>query len=779
MSVSRQESCRRPCGRVGRRRGLSDRRRGFSGRSCGRVGLSTMAILAVWVVARIIVGGSVVAAELRLNCSGSLKGSPASEVFICTGGASLTDGSSVIQGDNMTFTKEDGVQLVKVSGNVRLVQNGREMRGDSLTYSIKEEVSVITSVMVEETLADAKTPLYLHGEKVTVCGNRSVIDQAKVTTCGPGSPGGGYYLAAKTIEVLAGDRVILRHVRFVEFGIPLFYWPVLVLSLKEDAYGRLSSQQLNLPRIGRSATEGWYIKTTHNYQGPEEQHGKVMLDYMTELGTGVGVEHTFRDDGKTREVYSFYVQPNKKTDVIDYKITGVEEREIGSRIKLKTGATYTSSSLKGLQKDLDGYINITRSVGSSNTNIKYSGIQSSGVVNGYDITGSASHYQSWRGGWRLNLKGDLYRRQRTGYSDRHLFSYLVEGGRDTASYQISLMAEDSFNPELAKDEPPEVNWNRIARVPEINFRWKNLPLIGRYVPTSVEMGYGKYEEYRTLPWGTQRVAIQRWKGAVNLNPHTFKLGRLGEYRWYGSLGYSYYDTGQRVWVPSTRSVYTLPITRTLRFEGNYNYTDRFGDVSPLYFDAVTPAEKLTGRLTYSTPQTYLSLSGGYNLRSNTPDNLVMSARLQPAAGLTLSGQTAYDPAYRRWPYAIGALEYDKEPFVLKVGVRYNPVYRQVDRLDGTFDLQVGQWSFGYTGIYNGYTGKYERGDFALSWDMDCRILSLRYNQPKGEVWLEYRITAFPSARISLGTSEEKPLMFDLPSWKDLGLPDWHEYIDFD
>jgi hypothetical protein len=125
------------------------------------------------------------------------------------------------------------------------------------------------------------------------------------------------------------------------------------------------------------------------------------------------------------------------------------------------------------------------------------------------------------------------------------------------------------------------------------------------------------------------------------------------------------------------------------------------------------------------------------------------------------------------------MEFEKDPLTLKMGARYSPIRQKLDRFDAALDFHVGKWSFGYTGIYNGYAGKYERGDFALSWDMDCRSLSLRYSQTKGEVWLEYRITAFPNIQIKLGSSTDKPLMFDLPSWGDLGLPDWHEYIDFD
>src|SRR5690554_4786101 len=45
-------------------------------------------------------------------------------------------------------------------------------------------------------------------------------------------------------------------------------------------------------------------------------------------------------------------------------------------------------------------------------------------------------------------------------------------------------------------------------------------------------------------------------------------------------------------------------------------------------------------------------------------------------------------------------------------------------------------------------------------DADCREIRLRWDQAKGEVWLEYHITAFPSSRVAVGAGEDNKLLFE-------------------
>ena len=47
-----------------------------------------------------------------------------------------------------------------------------------------------------------------------------------------------------------------------------------------------------------------------------------------------------------------------------------------------------------------------------------------------------------------------------------------------------------------------------------------------------------------------------------------------------------------------------------------------------------------------------------------------------------------------------------------------------------------------------------RGDVAVTCDMHCRELKLSYSYTEKQVWLEYRIKAFPQDSVKMGLGDE-------------------------
>ncbi len=79
------------------------------------------------------------------------------------------------------------------------------------------------------------------------------------------------------------------------------------------------------------------------------------------------------------------------------------------------------------------------------------------------------------------------------------------------------------------------------------------------------------------------------------------------------------------------------------------------------------------------------------------------------------------------------------------------------------DIQAalgGGWKAGVTAIYDVTKMSFSRNHMYIAHDEECREIRLRWDQARGEVWLEYHITAFPSSRVAVGAGEDNKLLFE-------------------
>lgn len=95
-------------------------------------------------------------------------------------------------------------------------------------------------------------------------------------------------LKAREMVVYPDQVAILRGVTYYEGRLPLFYWPTLIVPL--DGTG--SAEFVGLPQVGYSSVEGLYLKTAFPYY-QTNSFGKINLDYYTNMGKGVGLDHYY------------------------------------------------------------------------------------------------------------------------------------------------------------------------------------------------------------------------------------------------------------------------------------------------------------------------------------------------------------------------------------------------------------------------------------------------------------------------------------------------------
>lgn len=140
----------------------------------------------------------------------------------------------------------------------------------------------------------AQDNIYLRAGKVSGTQKEVFGERCKFTTCNLKGP--HFHLDADSAVVRPGKRVILRKARLNAFGRNLFTIPYLSIPLDERAYN-------SLPEIGQSPDEGYYIKNRYSIPVKGENTATALVDLMSKLGTGLGIDTSYRSsklDGRTR-----------------------------------------------------------------------------------------------------------------------------------------------------------------------------------------------------------------------------------------------------------------------------------------------------------------------------------------------------------------------------------------------------------------------------------------------------------------------------------------------
>lgn len=713
-------------------------------------------------VSMAVLSAPVDAAAIKISGAEATVFDQATNSFIFTGPVTITDGKTTITGEYVAYNGAS--EVLQFRGPVSIIQDDNTIRGYDLVYDIKNSTGSMQNTLSTLSSSAAQSPVFVTGDQVNTCKERTVLNGAKFTTCDPENP--GYYLASRTIEIYPGDKMVLYGVRFVESKMTLFYWPKLTLSLKGDDPTQ-AAESILLPRIGYSDKEGWFIKSSYGYRGPGQQRGRILLDYMQLLGWGYGIEHTLRSDANGSEKVLAYAQPNRKTDHTDLQFRFDEQRTLPGKIQLTGSSAYTTSYTTGEQRDWENQLTLTQDRTGGSTSISYKDIRLNGPETGYEILGNAYHTQDMGDGWKLRLNASTNKRARPDATDRNLVGYVAEVNKSTKDWTFGVVAEDRFNPDLDDDDTPseEITWNKAQRLPEVTMRLNRLTLAGWETPFALDAAWGNLAESRQA--NGQRFSTERLHVSGSIKPLQLDLGAFGRVQWSGAATHRTYSTGSSHWILGADSQYQLPVTQALSLTGNYRYEQAFGDPSPFYFDRVDDQEEVEIRTDFNTSALQLSLSGGYDLLAAAPLDIVGSIMLQPTKSLKLQAQGAYSPVDSSWLYLAGTGQYKpSERFSLNLGAKYDMQLQRADRIDALLNWDLGSWEVGYSGIYDGIDDEFDLGDFRITRDLGCRAIDLRYNQGRKEVWLEYRITAFPSASVKLGATDQN-FMFDARGWEEV------------
>lgn len=691
----------------------------------------------------------------------------------------------IIRSDKARYNnKEKKAYMV---GDVEYEQGDQLIRGTSLTYDFNKKISVFDDVRFSITNEGMKGLAYVTGEQVTDTGELMHIENGTVTTCDLETP--HYHLRSNSIEIYPDEKIVVRNVVYYEGKIPLFYWPYLVIPIRKTGDGETSV--FEMPRIGHSEEEGWYVKAAYNYFRNPESYGKVHLDWFQKRGWGKGVRHTYQDDASgLGSILLYHLSGNRDwgesiTIEVDQDLTigGVElSAEVSNTSRQTVSDELVEQSanidLSGStpRSQVDGYLDYEKNASDRH-----------GITE-LDLAAQVDYSYKLSDLWKVNLGGDI--RAVDNYSsksstddpvEKHI-GYLAELSHQQSKYEAGIKVERKLHSDVFSSSwPTSVDWLAVSSSPEVYWRSRNWRWFDGWLPMrfSASLSESKEEYRNNTGIEAQKLSLLGGTGtkALSLTPKTrVTFSGWAQYDSYSDIatldlldGTSFRqnpDALDRVVLSSRTGLHYNP-WKPITFSIGYNYDWVDGD-TPFVFDEIDPREEVTGRVQYRNGGFTASISSSYDFASQEHGDVVGRVGYSPNEKLDATVQAVYnvESAMVEDVYTLVKTK-PKEGWELQLGSSYNVPTSVWERLDARAAAKL-PWglSVQYLISYDGITESLAYNDIAVTKDLHCREITLRYSGVREEIWLEFSLNAFPRTKLLAGTSDDE-LLFEAQGIEEL------------
>ena len=621
-----------------------------------------------------------------------------------------------------------------------------------------------------------------------------------------------YYFQAREATIYPGDYLTARHVVFYELGgsLPLFYWPYLYLSLKEEDEGII-------PSVGYNERRGWFVKIIYNYILDEGNSGSLYLDYFTRTGAAAGFKHYFiREEGRESYLY-FYNQQNKINlrGLFDYQTRFTYLTE-GEEWDTDIEAEYTRYDE---YREVEGRANLDYSDQERRETIF---LHSDFAGQDYDDSTADDiqeleldfEYQRYLGDyWLINFQ---YGREYLLEPEQEaVFRWETNNfiRRRSPSGELRLIME-RYDPEFnSTDNGADTTYYRW---PEINYE-HYLPFdfiyhfsLGRYREEGVDERAEKMLhglEYDTRFSPAENIYLNT---NYNISNNFFRLPEREEKPVSYQLGF----TGE------TGLEYRWGANSTGRLD--HFYSNYLGRESPLGFDRIYREHELQAAYNYSPSDFDLELETGYDILNRQFLPLLGEALYQVTPHLNLGAEASYNIEDRHPEDLILAADYKRGGWAVESSLEYDFYKAAYQSFELSSELERENWNLNL-GLERDFTsspegiialqGQYESDynwrfqsglkyeylrDELKEWDnqfiyevedlwyveilhsqknefwgaeydletvvkrnFHCRELWFSYNHAQRQFTVEYVINLLPEHGFEFGLGEDRELSFDL------------------
>lgn len=676
------------------------------------------------------------------------------ELMILEGNVYLQYNDLEVAAHRIEFQVE---QMVFVAtGSVRLREGDQFLECEELTYYLDDMVSILVDARARFHDEETGEDLYFSSPYIEGDEEKYQVSKGDVTPCSLKEP--HIFFRANSVVVYPGDYLIATHVVFWELGgyLPLFYWPVLYLSLEDD--------QDIMPSFGYSQERGWYIKLAYHYF-EEDYRGIYYLDYYSITGLGTGLRHYYLEEEDSEGTVYLYILENKEKETgWDYFTANLSHRQSILDWRTSFGLDYNL-----IPQDRERYkISL-----STATQWEQSRLDLRSTFDGEHrlTTESWSRSLISRMDYRLSLPfNSLFQLRvdpRILEDDEGLFSIYEGEGKITqrgSAHTLDLLLKQDRPRRYERDAPP-----RFTALPEISLQvnparlYSFDPTLSRYLnPLRVSGLFGNYVEESTDTEGIKLQGEYRYNQTFRpFSPLTLNLSQRGDLGYY----FTEDDPGadHSLGVTDTRLRVGLRPIRGLDLSLDYNRRFSQGD-SPFSFDRVSDREDLASSLSYSWRIGRARLSTSYSLLDETYGDLKGDLTLTPIEELRLDVTASYSIEDEAFKGLVAQSRFDYQGFRHDLAVRVDRDF-EIERVDTEFLWEIEDLlELGLRARYHPQEKDLKRGEVVLVWDLHCREISISYDHVKEEYWFRYSIPAFPGQKVSIGRTPDDPMLFDL----DLG-----------
>lgn len=614
----------------------------------------------------------------------------------------------------------DSLELV-ARGRVVLETDGQVVTAEQLAYNLRTRFGSVEAAETRWRDPLVRDPFHVRARRMEGNpGQRVCFQEAEVTTCDLDDPGAPYKLAARQIEFVPQDRVVMRDVTLYLFGARVLSLPLVVLFLREPRQTRI------LPLVGYSEEEGFFIKTATTYFVDEEHSGLVYADWMERIGFGAGVEHLWRYDRGQGDYFVYWLQ-NRKIPGQQLRLRLQHRHDFGGG--LAAGVFYDESRIQGASGAL------TRSLYTSLDAVLADPVQSGSLFVAYSrsdtpqgpagdfLNGLLVYSRTLAPALRGRLQVPGTRRTGAGFTDLEAVPR-VELLYSGTGYTLQLVAEHRLDLEGEAFTGDVVG--SVSRLPEVLFTAtpQTLRLGDLNVFLQVQGSAGSYVE--SVPAGdTLRAVAASRLDAQGLLSATYPFGPQTSASLQLSVRGSYYTTGDVRALAFGSLALSQRLGPELTAQLTYTYKDSAGKTPFQFDDDPARIHAVQGLLTYQSPSLTATVSAGYSFRAALPDPAVLRVQWFPLPGWTVAAAAQYDLGRG----SLGSAE-------AQVRARLSD-----------------QWELVYSGRHTPATGELFHDTIQLNYYQQCWAASATYRGADRMVWLEAWLTAFPQAVGAVGLGQ--------------------------
>lgn len=595
-----------------------------------------------------------------------------------------------------------------------------------------------------------------------------------------------YYFDAKRVEITPGEHLKAYHVIFRELGgeLPLFYWPFLYISLKDE-------KQNFFPRVGYNSRRGWFLKTTYTYYLDKYNlPGSLYMDYYTLSGFAGGVKQYFIKK-PDHEGYVYYYQQDNNIELpnlfnwegeVYHQYRGdyweeefkylqqyydekndfetqlrisnnKEERKIAADFYLDEVDYFQSNyrDIKSYGFDLSFKNEYFNSLSLDlNYEVDYDLDPEEGLTeyNGRNITAT----NDWGNNWETGLNYEREKRIEPDTETQTRWGGKGYISKEYGDYNYELLLERydplfSSEDEVAFYKAPEVT---AEYEPQGNFKYK------------LQTGH-YYEDDSNIEGERTRAEISYDNNLEIGDFNSLSLDQIFHSNFY-NVTYEGEVVRPFQGVSETDLELTTRLGDHLTLKNTYQQ-NRYLGFSPFNFDQAEFKTLLKNQLTYKKGEKLnIKLNSGYNFETDQYSSLEMIAGFRPLKNWNIEIGTTYDLNNEVFEDNMFLTSrYKNNRINHKLGLEYELNRNKLVELDSNFSYEIsGDWGW-Y--LENNLSFDFEDDDvikeanLQLKKNFHCREIIFSYDYLKDEYTIQYQINLFPSHGIEFIKNEDE-LIFD-------------------